>query len=169
MNQWQAHSLWERIGNISSTMPGPGGGTGGNGAAEATQCSLCNQRELHCLFNLPGTRMVCPLQDLTDKTKTRYGAKWICDQKRANPSKDIQELLNCGGENHVSKMSKHCGANPKNKEQSQDKAIGTCGTYSTDMKIGCTFYVTSQCLYVISYFNVHIFYRAGNHTRWHHR
>jgi hypothetical protein len=68
----------------------------------------------------------------------------------------------CGSENHVRITSKHCRATPKYKEWLQDKAIGMCGTYSTDMKIGCTFYVTSQCSHVISYCNVHIvFYRGG--------
>jgi hypothetical protein len=67
----------------------------------------------------------------------------------------------CGDENHVRKTSKHSRANPKYEEQSQDKATSTYGTYSTDMKIGCTFYVTSRCSHVISYFDVHRFYRGG--------
>jgi hypothetical protein len=44
----------------------------------------------------------------------------------------------CGRSSHSRRTSKLCPANPKNKEGSQDKAIGKCGTKSWDRKIRCT-------------------------------
>jgi hypothetical protein len=76
--------------------PSSGGGAGGGGAApgEATRCGWCNGKDLHKLLNLPGQKNLCPLKALTEKSKAREGAKWVMDQRRANPAKDIQELLN---------------------------------------------------------------------------
>jgi hypothetical protein len=87
-----AGAIWERLGDLSMPTPNAGGG-GGGGGAEVTRCGWCSQKELHRLFNLPGQRQVCPVKDLTDKAKAKEAAKWIVDQIRATPSKDIQELL----------------------------------------------------------------------------
>lgn len=86
-----AGAIWERIGNLDAPLPSGGGG--GGGGNEATRCGWCNQKEMHRLFNLPGQRNVCPVKDLTDKSKAKEAAKWIVDQKRADPSKELQELL----------------------------------------------------------------------------
>jgi hypothetical protein len=88
-------ALWERIGDLSMAPPSSGGGTGGSGTSsgEATRCSWCNSRDLHKLLNLPGQKNICPLKTLTEKSKAREGAKWVVEQKRATPAKDVQELL----------------------------------------------------------------------------
>ena len=76
-------------------MPAPNGGGGGGGAggSEVTRYGWCNQKEIHRLFNVPGQRSVCPVKVLPEKAKAKEAAKWIVDQKRADPSKDIHVLL----------------------------------------------------------------------------
>jgi hypothetical protein len=50
-------------------------------------------KDMHKLFDVPGQRTDCPVKDLTEKSKAKEAAKWILDQKRADPNKDIQSLL----------------------------------------------------------------------------
>jgi hypothetical protein len=85
-------ALWERIGDLSMGSPSASGG-GGAGSGEATRCGWCNNKDLHKLLNLPGQKNQCPFKNLTEKSKAREGAKWVMDQRRADPSKDTQELL----------------------------------------------------------------------------
>jgi hypothetical protein len=89
-------ALWERIGDLSMAAPGAnnGGGGGGNNAGDGTtRCGWCNNKDLHKLLNLPGQKSQCPFKNLTEKSKAREGAKWVVDEKRTTPAKDVQELL----------------------------------------------------------------------------
>jgi hypothetical protein len=85
-------ALWERIGDLSNPSPSSGGG-GGATTGETTRCGWCNNKDLHKLLNIPGQKNLCPFKNLAEKTKAREGAKWVMDQRRADPAKDTQELL----------------------------------------------------------------------------
>jgi hypothetical protein len=91
-------ALWERLGDLpqhlSPVVPGvkPRGGQAAEGGAD-TKCSHCAVKELNRLANVPGQRNFCPLRDLTDRAKAKEAAKWIIDQKRSDPSKNVQELI----------------------------------------------------------------------------
>jgi hypothetical protein len=84
-----AGAIWERIGSLQ--MATPAQVTPGNGSE--SKCSWCASKDLHKLFNLMGQRNLCPVKALPDKSKAKEAAKSIVDQKRADPTKDIQELL----------------------------------------------------------------------------
>jgi hypothetical protein len=88
-----AVAIWERIGDLSAPSPNGGNGGGGGNGSDVTRCGWCNQKELHRLFNVPGQRNVCPVKDLTDKAKAKEAAKWVVEQKRVDPSKELQALL----------------------------------------------------------------------------
>jgi hypothetical protein len=45
------------------------------------------------LFNVMGQQNLCPVKPLPDKNKAKEAAKSIVDQKRADPTNDMQELL----------------------------------------------------------------------------
>jgi hypothetical protein len=82
-----AGAIWERIANVPSSTPNQTGG-----AAES-KCSWCTNKDMHKLFSAVGQRDHCPVKPILNKTKAKDAAKWIVDQKRADPTKDIQELL----------------------------------------------------------------------------
>jgi hypothetical protein len=84
-----AGAIWERIGNLSSS-PTPNGN--GGGSPEATRCGLCNNKELHKLFNVPGQKSLCPLKGVA-RLKVKEAAQWVVDERRSDPSKDINALL----------------------------------------------------------------------------
>jgi hypothetical protein len=85
-----AGALWERIGSLQ--MVNPPATTPGSGSE--SKCSWCaSSKDLHKLFNLLGQRNLCPVKTLPDKSKAKEAAKSIVDQKRADPTKDMQELL----------------------------------------------------------------------------
>jgi hypothetical protein len=82
-----AGAIWERIGSLQMATPPQ------NTGSDQGKCSWCVSKDLHKLFNISGQRNLCPLKPLTDKNKAKEAAKSIVDQKRADSSKDIQELL----------------------------------------------------------------------------
>jgi len=84
-----AGALWERIGDLSHT-PSPTNGNGGT--TEPTRCGLCGNKDMHKLFNVLGQKTLCPVKDVP-RAKAKDAAKWIVDQKRAAPDKDIHSLL----------------------------------------------------------------------------
>jgi hypothetical protein len=49
-------------------------------------------KELHPLANVLGQRDLCPVKDLIDKAKAKEAAKWVVEQKHADPSKDLKLL-----------------------------------------------------------------------------
>jgi hypothetical protein len=80
-----AGAIWERIANLPAALPPPSGST--------PQCSWCTSKEMHKLFNVAGQRDLCPVKSLSSKSKAKEAAKWIVDHKRADPTRDISELL----------------------------------------------------------------------------
>ena len=84
-----AGAIWERIGDLSTT---PASASANRGTSEITRCGWCGNKDLHKLFGVPGQKTLCPIKDVT-RTKAKDAAKWIVDQKRSEPSKDIQALL----------------------------------------------------------------------------
>jgi hypothetical protein len=82
-----AGAIWERIANVPSATPYQAGGTPDG------KCSWCASRDFHKLFNAVGQRDYCPVKPILNKAKAKDATKWIMDQKRADPTKDIQELL----------------------------------------------------------------------------
>jgi hypothetical protein len=84
-----AGAIWERIGDLSAT---PSSGGDSRTPPEATKCSYCGSKEMHKLFNVLGQKTLCPVKEVP-RTKAKEAAKWIVDQKRADPAKDIQALL----------------------------------------------------------------------------
>jgi hypothetical protein len=85
-----AGAIWERIGDLS-IMPSPGGDGRGT-PPEVTKCGYCGSKEMHKLFNVPGQKTLCPVKDVA-RAKAKEAAKWIVDQKRADPAQDIHALL----------------------------------------------------------------------------
>jgi hypothetical protein len=84
-----AGALWERVGSLQ--MVNPLATTPGSGSE--SKCSWCASKDLHNLFNLLGQRNLCPGKTLPDESKAKEAAKSIVDQERADPTKDMQELL----------------------------------------------------------------------------
>jgi hypothetical protein len=82
-----AGAMWERIARIPSTPAQAGGGV------ESSRCSWCTSKEMHQLFHVLGQRDQCPLKALTNKAKAKEAAKWIVDQKKGDPKKEIHQLL----------------------------------------------------------------------------
>jgi hypothetical protein len=82
-------ALWERISDLTVLSAGQIGG----GAAEASRCAWCNNRDFHKLLNIEARKDLCPFRSQTDRAKAREGAKWVVDQKRASPTSDAPELL----------------------------------------------------------------------------
>jgi hypothetical protein len=80
-------AIWQRIASIPATPSQADGGT------ESSRCNYCSNKEMHKLFHVLGQRDLCPVKILANKTKAREAAKWIADQKRADPTKNIQTLL----------------------------------------------------------------------------
>ena len=80
-------AIWDRIANIPAVPSHIGGGP------EPSRCSWCTSKELHKLFNVLGQKDLCPVKTLPNKAKAREAAKWIVDQKRTDPTKDIPNLL----------------------------------------------------------------------------
>jgi hypothetical protein len=83
-----AGAIWERIGDLTAPSTNEGAGRG-----PETRCGWCSHKDLHQLFNVAGQRAVCPIKDVTPKAKAKEAAKWIVDQKRADPNKDLKALL----------------------------------------------------------------------------
>ena len=83
-----AGAIWERIARI------PAGQVQALAVfVEPSRCSWCASKELHQLFKVLGQRDHCPLKALTNKAKAKEAAKWIVDQKKGDPRKEIHQLL----------------------------------------------------------------------------
>jgi ribosomal protein S7 len=63
------------------------------GGAEPSRCSWCSSKEMHQLFKVLGQQDQCPVKALASKAKTKEAAKWIVDQKKSDPKKEIHQLL----------------------------------------------------------------------------
>ena len=82
-----AGAIWERLSSIPAVPSHTGGGP------ETSRCSYCSNKEMHKLFKVLGQRDLCPVKTLPNKGKAKEAAKWIVDQKKVDPTKDIQTLL----------------------------------------------------------------------------
>ena len=87
-----SEALWRRLEDVSKPLPkGSAGGAGGTPAE--TKCGHCGTKELHRLVNKPGQKRYCPVKSLTEANKAKEAAKWVVEQKLADPEKDTQEVI----------------------------------------------------------------------------
>jgi hypothetical protein len=75
----------------ASLLPVPAVGGGASTGKTIRWGGWCNNKELQKLLELPGQTNHCPLNTLTQKSKARESAKWVMDEKQANPGQDVEE------------------------------------------------------------------------------